>query len=301
MLVAVGSDKGAPGATTLSMVLALCWPGQRVVCELDLRGADLPYRLRAADGEFLRPAPSIVGLAVDSRPGTAAPDLPAYAQQTQLGVPVIRGEVTTRASSKVSPHLPAVARVAAAWRGVVLADLGSLQPSNPALVVAKAAAIVLLVAHATAEGLGHLRARVEELAAYVGDPSRDRTPVSVVVVAETRAAGRAVEHVQAVLTSSQHRLHVLDRAAGRAVEHVQAVLTSIGSPVPVVGAFAYDPAAAALLWQGQVTKKLARSALIRSGEQLVGQLCRLWPEQSTTAVERPSVATASGERVGGVP
>src|SRR5262249_39545759 len=153
----------------------LCWPGERVLCELDLRGADLPFRLRAARGDFMPANPSLITLAVDSRPGTAAPPkLEMYAQQSSLGIPVIRGEISSRANSKVAPHLPSVAAVAARWPGAVIADVGSLQPSNPALVIAKAAAVALLVVRPTTEGLGHLRARVEELSEYVGDPNRDR-------------------------------------------------------------------------------------------------------------------------------
>ena len=263
MIVAIGSDKGTPGATTLATVLALAWPGDCVVCELDPRGADLPYRLKAADGDYMRAAPSIIGLAVDSRPGTATPRLEAYAQQTALGISVIRGEVTTRATNKVAPHLPALAAVAAAWPGTVLADLGSLQPSNPGLAVAKAAAIVLLVVRATPEGLGHLRSRVEELAEYVGDPSRERTSVGVVLVADAREEGRAIEHAQAVLNS-------------------------IGSPASVVGVLAHDPAAVALLWDSQWTKKLTKSALVRSGEKLISRLWQLWPDEMTSVTWKPA-------------
>lgn len=254
MIVAVGSDKGAPGATTLATVFGLCWPGERVLCELDLRGADLPFRLRAANGDFMPANPSLITLAVDSRPGTAAPRLERYAQQSSLGIPVIRGEVTTRANSKVAPHVPSVASVAARWPGAVIADVGSLQPSNPALVVAKAAAVVLLVVRPTTEGLGHLRARVEELSQYVGDPNRDRPSVGVVLVAEPRDE-KAV--------------------TGQA----KALLGSIGSPAPVVGVFAHDPPAVSLLWDGLAGRKLTRSSLVRSAEKLIGRLFELWPHE----------------------
>lgn len=264
MIVAVGSDKGAPGATTLATVFGLCWPGERVLCELDLRGADLPFRLRAANGDFMPANPSLITLAVDSRPGTAAPRLERYAQQSSLGIPVIRGEVTTRANSKVAPHLASVASVAARWPGAVIADVGSLQPSNPALAVAKAAAVVLLVMRPTTEGLGHLRARVEELSQYVGDPNRERPSVGVVLVAEPRDE-KAV--------------------TGQA----QALLGSIGSPAPVVGLLAHDPSAVSLLWDGRTGRKLTRSSLVRSAEKLIGRLFELWPhEMNVERLERPA-------------
>ena len=31
MIVAVASDKGSPGASTLSLLMGACWPGDRVV------------------------------------------------------------------------------------------------------------------------------------------------------------------------------------------------------------------------------------------------------------------------------
>jgi hypothetical protein len=269
VIVAVGSDKGSPGATTLATTLGVVWPGERVLCELDPRGADLPFRLMGANGQHMAAQPSVASLAVAARPGAAAPQLLQFAQPTVWGVPVVRGEVSTRSSSKVAPHLPAIAQLAASWPGAVLADLGSLQPNNPALVVGKAAEIVLLVMRATTEGLGHLRTRVEELSEYVGDPRRPRTPVGVVLVADGRGEGAVV-----------HR--------------TRALLESIGSPAPVVGVFRHDPAGAAQLWAGQVTKKFFKSALAVSAGRLVAEMWQLWPEAMSAFSWSPSPsATAS--------
>jgi hypothetical protein len=269
MIVAVGSDKGSPGATTLTVALGLVWPGDRLVCELDPRGADLPFRLMTPAGQHMGPVPSVGTLAIDARPGAATPQLARYAQQTVLGVPVIRGEVSTRAASRVSAHLPAIANVAASWQGAVIADLGTLQPSNPALVVARSSPVVLLVMRANTEGLGHLRDRIDELSAYVGDERRARTPVGVVLVAGSRDEGPAV-----------HR--------------TRALLESIGSPAPVVGVFAHDPAAAAALWEGPPTKKTTKGPLVRSAEKLVASMWQLWPE----AMGQPQfqIQAMAGER-----
>jgi hypothetical protein len=253
VIVAVGSDKGSPGATTLATVLGLIWPGDRVLCELDPRGADLPFRLMRADGQHMSATPSIVTLAIDARPGAAVPRLEKYAQPTVLGVPVIRGEISTRATSKIAPHLPAIAAAAAAWPGTVIADVGSMQPGNPALAVAKAAVTVLLVTRSSVEGLGHLRDRVGELGEQIGDPSRERLSIGVVLVAE-----------------SQH-----ERAAKA---HARDLLDSIGAPVLVVGALAYDPAGAAALWSGPLSRRLLKSSLVRSAETLVTKIGRMWPE-----------------------
>ena len=198
------------------------------------------------------------------------PQLARYAQQTVLGVPVIRGEVSTRAASKVAPHLPAIATLASSWPGAVIADVGCLQPGNPALVVAKSASIVLLVMHASTEGLGHLRDRVDELAAYVGDPSRDWTSVGVVLVAGPREETAAVARTRALLDS-------------------------IGSPAPVVGVFRHDPAAAAALWAGPLSKRITKGPLVRSAQMLVASMWTLWPQAlSATSYQPPPVSSRHG-------
>ena len=187
-----------------------------------------------------------------------------------LGVPVIRGEVSTRAASKVAPHLPAIATLASSWPGAVIADVGCLQPGNPALVVAKSASIVLLVMRASTEGLGHLRDRVDELAAYVGDPSRDWTSVGVVLVAGPREETAAVARTRGLLDS-------------------------IGSPAPVVGVFRHDPAAAAALWAGPAEPSGSRrgrwSARRRSWSR---SMWTLWPQVlSATSYQPPPVSSPS--------
>jgi hypothetical protein len=258
MIVAVGADKGAPGASTLAVVLGMVWPGLRVVCECDPRGADVPYRLAHADGQPLRPSPSLAGWAVDTRPGSAPVSLERYAQPTVLRVPVIAGEVSSQRAARLATYLPGIAASAADWPGTVIADLGPLHSSNPAMVLAAAATVVLLVVDPTVEGLGHLRDRVGELTAAVGDPRRAATSVGVVVRAPARQANAAVERTATLLGS-------------------------VGSPASVVGAFHHDPAGAAALWSGPVTKRLTRSELIRSGQALVARLWQLWPELSEPA------------------
>lgn len=272
MIVAVGSDKGSPGATTLATALALAWPTQRVLCELDPCGADLPFRLLGADAQHLRPSPSLTSLAVDARPGTAIPQLENYAQPSMLDVPVIPGCVTTRAMEKLARLLPSVGTAAAAWSGTAIVDLGRLQPWNPALVVARSATVVLLVTRASTEGLAHLRTRVEDLSEYLGDPDRERTPLGVVVVAEPGGAKASATRVRTLLTS-------------------------IGSPAPVVGTVAHDPTGAAAMWSGPPTKKLTKSKFVLSAHEVLHSMWQLWPELADGALE-PHPSTYSLMKVG---
>jgi hypothetical protein len=255
VIVAVGSDKGSPGATTLAVLLALFWPGDRVVCEVDPRGADLPFRMSGVAGGPLAASPSIATLAVDTRPGAAVRPVDIYAQQTSLGVPLVPGEVSAQRFSRLAPHLPAITMVAAQWPGSVIADLGCLQPWNPSLLLARSAAAVVLVTRADTESLAHLRDRAAELAEDVGGPHRLRTPVGVVVRAEQR----------------EERV---------AVGRVEKLLASVGSPVPVLGALADDPQGAAALWSGQVSKRTLRRPLFASAHALTLRLRGAWPQLS---------------------
>jgi hypothetical protein len=255
VIIAVGSDKGSPGATTLAVLLALYWSGDRVVCELDPRGADLPFRMSGADGGPLAASPSIATLAVDARPGATARPLDIYAQQTSLGVPVVPGDVSSQRFSRLAPHLPAIATVAAEWPGSVIADLGCLQPWNPSLLLARAATVVVTVTRADTESLAHLRDRAHELAEDVGGAHRLRTPIGVVVRTERRD----------------------ERAA---VGRVERLLASVGSPIPVLGPFADDPAGATALWAGQLSSRVLRRPMFASARAVVDRLRAVWPELS---------------------
>jgi hypothetical protein len=253
VIIAVGSDKGSPGATTLATVLGMLWPGERVVCELDARGADLPYRMRAAGGGPLAASPSVATLAVDSRPGAGVRSLLMYAQLTAAGVPVITGEVSAHRFANLAGHLPAIGDAFAAWPGTVIADLGCLQPANPALRLARLATVVVLVTRADTESLGHLRDRVEELSAQVGGPHLLRSPVAVAVRASRSEAGTAVSRVERLLGS-------------------------IGSPVPVIGAVPDDPTTVAGLYSGSLPTRTQRSGLLVSVRELAERLQVMWPE-----------------------
>lgn len=263
MIVAVGGDKGAPGATTLAVTLAAAWPGERVLAELDPRGADLPFRLHHGGGGPVQERPSIAALAVDARPGNAAPPMDRYAQPTSLGVPLIPGELSVRTMANLVPHMPTIAKAAAGWRGVVIADLGALLPGNPALTVAKAAPVTLLVTRPGMAGLSRLVERVEALSDATGDPSRTAPPVGVVVVAEPGDAKPSA-----------------DRAAR--------LLAGAGSPAPVVGALPLDRKAVADLYSAAPSKKLWKSSLLRAATDLVNSLLETWPELGQLALAQMS-------------
>jgi hypothetical protein len=255
MIVAVGSDKGSPGATTLALLLAMVWSGPRVLLEIDPRGADLPFRLSTSAGRPLAASPSVATLAVDARPGAGLRSLELYSQPTALGVPVVAGEVSVRRFLRLAPHLSEIAAACNEWPGTVIADLGPLQPWNPALTMARAATAVVLVVRADTEGLGHLRDRVQELAEDIGGEQRPQTQIGVVVRAE---AGDAKS----------------------AVTRAERLLTSVGSPSPVLGAFVDDAPGARALWDGQPTRGLTRSRLLATAASIQRRVMAHWPQLS---------------------
>jgi len=255
VIVSVCADKGSPGVTDLATVLGLVWPGARVLLEADCAGADLSFRLRHADGDRLLDAqPSVLSLAADSRGPLPEGGLGRYAQPTTLGVPVVPGALSAEGFGPMAPLWPRIADVAATSEGTAIADLGRYQPGNVAAPVARVSTAVLLLARPDLAGLYHLRDRVGELAASLGDPAQERSPVAVVVRARAGTTGRA------------------------AVEQVQQVLEAAGSPVPVAGLFAEDPVAIALLREGVATRRLLGSDLVRSVRALTETVLGWWPQ-----------------------
>ncbi len=280
MIVSVCADKGAPGVTTLATVLGVVWPGERVVLEADCSGADLPFRLRHADGDrLLDPQPSVLALAADARGALPSGGLLNYAQPTTLGVPVIAGALSAEQLGPMARLWPRVADAVAGWSGTALADLGRLRPGDPALPVAQASTAVLLLARADVAGLYRLRERVVELAGSVGDPARDSSPLVVVVRARSGREGRA------------------------AVGAARQVLEACGSPIPILGVFAEDPAGAAGLMAGELTRRVAGSELVRSGRALAEKVLTWWPQlatsgQSAPVDAEPRLGASAGSRAG---
>jgi len=253
MIVAVCSDKGSPGVTTLSTVLGAVWPGDRAVVDADTAGGDTPFRLWTQDREQrLAPSPSIAQLAAAARLGLSPTGPLPFAQRCSLDVPVVPGMLSADRALPLRGLWSKLAGEAAAWSGTVIADMGRLQTGNPAMPMAAAAEAVLVVTRVDLESLARLRERVTELAATVGDPGRDRTPVGVVVTGPAR-----------------HRAF--------ATQQVRQVLLSIGSPVQVVGFWAQDPSGAQALWDGRWTRRLAGSDLVRSARTVAESVLASWP------------------------
>ena len=56
-LIAIASDKGAPGVTTSALALAAVWPRPVLLAECDPSGGDLAYRFPDSSGGHVRVVP----------------------------------------------------------------------------------------------------------------------------------------------------------------------------------------------------------------------------------------------------
>lgn len=273
MIVAACADKGANAVTTLCLALGMVWPGERLVLEGDVSGSDLAFWAHAASGAaLLAPTPNTLSVAAEARAGLGLAQLASFAQQTTLGVPLIPGALRPEAFAPMGNLWPQLAAGLAGWSGTAIVDLGRLQPGNPAWAVAKQAAVTVLVARPTVEGLHRLRDRVLDLGLSLG-------------------TGEALPRVAVVVVAERSR-------SRESLKTVRAVLAAASSPVPVAGVFAWDEKAVGLLRAGVLTKPLVRSELVTSATAIVQQLQGLWPELGDAATASSGAATPqpSGER-----
>ncbi|HVV76558.1 MAG TPA: hypothetical protein VHC43_11020 [Mycobacteriales bacterium] len=275
MIIAIGSDKGSPGASTLALLVGACWPGERIVAEIDPDGADLPYRVAGVNGQPLAASPTITTLAVDSRPGAEQRPVLIYTQAAACGVPLLVGETSTSRFARIVPHLGRIGDALAASNETVVVDLGRLHVGSPALPLARGAVAVVLVTRGDTASLGHLRERVEELGSEFGGPHRLRSPLAVVVRAQRRDAHAAESRVSKVLSS-------------------------VGSPALVLGVLPDDPAGVEALLAGSATRRTNRSGLLAAGRHFVSRLQASWPELTeprSASLDRSALQAVGGTRL----
>ncbi len=269
MILALCADKGSPGVSTTALALTAAWPQPAVLLEADTAGGDYAFWGRRpddtpgpapADGVLLHPQPSLLTLAADARAGLPHAAFPRYAQPTRWGIDVIPAPPGAGAFSPLRPLWEGVAAEAAAWPGTVIVDLGRFHAAAPTAPLGRAASSVLVLTNHTVEGLYHARDRVEESVHTLGDGSRSRSSVAVVVRTSRREASAAEEQVAAMLAAA-------------------------GSPVPVVGSIWDDDASAAALRAGRPGRRGRRGGdLTSSAARLVEVIGRLWPDLTTPPV-----------------
>lgn len=163
MIVTVGSIRGAPGATSWSLLLAAAWPREfterRVVLEADPSGGVLGARY----GWGVEPGAvrMVTGI---RRNGNSAVSLGGVAREVDAGLFVVPGPESGEQSRSVwNEGAAPVAMHVARDRGVWFVDAGRLDDVNPSVVFADHSALTVLVVGPRHEDLVQLPSRVETL------------------------------------------------------------------------------------------------------------------------------------------
>lgn len=228
-MLAVTSAKASPGVTTLAVALAATWPpsvgaGRALMVEADGDGGSLAARLG------LGWEPGLVGLATAGRRSLDGEVVMAHTQSVGERLAVMCGPpAAQQAQAALASVAGRLADRLAAFEGVVVVDVGRLGPLSPALPLARAAQLCLLVARPRLDEVQHLA-------------SRSRTLVD---------AGCTV----GLVCVGDRPYDPVDAAASAEIE--------------LIGVWADDPRTAQALAEGRaVDRLLRRSALWRTAAEL---------------------------------
>lgn len=280
MLISIASIKGSPGVTSTSLALASVWSSTTgraaVLLESDPAGGDLAYRAESTGGGPPSESPSLTTLGADvrqhSRTG-AESAVARQAQQLACGVRLVPGLLSATQARGLESLWPSIATAAARSSEDVIADLGRLDPGNPALPLAQRSDVLVLVVGASMGSVLHLRNALNALSAAVN--AFDFVPVVPVLVGPARTATRDCSEVDAVLASA-------------------------GAPIHPTRPLAYDPSSLEKLLGGTSPDRLSRSALMKTSRALAAGLVDVADVADVVPAAPASgsstVAAAPGER-----
>ncbi|MEU1627039.1 hypothetical protein ABZ746_17300 [Streptomyces sp. NPDC020096] len=163
-LVVIGSAKGSPGATTLALGLAACWPTSArrprpLVVEADPSGGDVAARFELSD------SPGLMELAAAARRAVSARVLGECVQLLPGGVHVVVGPTGAQQAAAAvglfAGNGAGLLRAGMGSDGSVLVDVGRLHAETSGLVAA--ADRLLLVSRGEVDALAHAAAQVAQL------------------------------------------------------------------------------------------------------------------------------------------
>jgi hypothetical protein len=252
-LIAIAADKGSPGVTTASVALAAVWPRPVLLAECDPAGGDLVYRLPAAGGGRLDPRRGLLNLAVAARRGLAPHQVWEHTQKLHGGLDILTGVSGAEQGAGLELLWGSVGRLLAdVPRADVIADCGRLGADGPIYDLLAHAAAVVLLTRATVGEVVRLRDRAAAVTAALAKRGWTAARVKVVVIADYRHIGAAVDEVGQALRGS-------------------------GAPVRVLGGLAHEPKSAEQL-SGQWGGKLDRSMFIRTARGIAAGLAADLPE-----------------------
>src|SRR6185437_14252689 len=131
-LIAIASDKGAPGVTTAALALAAVWPRPVLLAECDQAGGDLVYRFPAAGGGHLDPRRGVLSLAVVARRGMQPQQVWEHVQKLHGGLDVLAGVTNAEQGAGLSLLWGPIGKALASMpQADVIADCGRLGADGP--------------------------------------------------------------------------------------------------------------------------------------------------------------------------
>src|SRR5689334_21367259 len=262
-LIAIASDKGAPGVTTAALALAAVWPRPVLLAECDQAGGDLVYRFPAAGGGHLDPRRGVLSLAVVARRGMLPQQVWEHVQKLHGGLDVLAGVTNAEQGAGLSLLWGPIGKALAALpQADVIADCGRLGADGPLYDLLVEATTVVLVSKVQVADVIRLRDRASAFAAAAQTRGRRGFGVGVVVVAEHKKFRAALGEVQ----------HVLGQA---------------NAPATVLGGIAHDTNGADLL-SGERGGSLDRTMLIKTAREVAAQLVQSLPPIGDPAEAPPA-------------
>ncbi len=264
-LIAIASDKGAPGVTTAALALAAVWPRPVLLAECDPAGGDLVYRFPAVGGGHLDPRRGVLSLAVVARRGMQPQQVWEHVQKLHGGLDVLAGVTNAEQGAGLSLLWGPIGKALASMpQADVIADCGRLGADGPLYDLLAEATTVVLVSKVHVADVIRLRDRATAFAAAAQSRGRRNFGVGVVVVADHKKFRASLGEVQ----------HVLGQA---------------NAPATVLGGIAHDTKGADLL-NGEWGGNLDRTMLIRTAREVARQLVQGLPPIGNLAEPGPAVS-----------
>jgi len=269
-LISIMSAKGAPGATTTSMLLANLWPAPSLLVDADPLGGDVALRLPGEHAP-LDANRGLMSLLPSARRGLEPQTVMAHAQTALGGQQLLAGLPGPEQAVAAAPLWASLAQAFARIPGIdVFADVGQVSSRSNHLAMLESSAALLCVYRPRAWSAIHTRHRLEGLEEQL----RDRQiRVGIVCVAST-----AESH------------------------DVSAAAASITAGLPWVtdyGVIARDDATVVIYEGGEVFRP-ERSLLARSGHtvarRLYADLAPVAAAPGSDAVDVPARGSRRGRR-----
>jgi MinD-like ATPase involved in chromosome partitioning or flagellar assembly len=263
-LIAIASDKGAPGVTTAALALAAVWPRPVLLAECDPAGGDLVYRFPAVGGGHLDPRRGVLSLAVVARRGMQPQQVWEHVQKLHGGLDVLAGVTNAEQGAGLSLLWGPIGKALASMpQADVIADCGRLGADGPLYDLLAEATTVVLVSKVHVADVIRLRDRATAFAAAAQSRGRRNFGVGVVVVADHKKFRASLGEVQ----------HVLGQA---------------NAPATVLGGIAHDTKGADLL-NGEWGGNLDRTMLIKTAREVARQLVQGLPPIGNSAEPGPAM------------